>query len=487
MKIPADFVVRQFLRTYLDAFSIDEFRVMLNRIGVKNTKEECVEFLDSDESVFALANGMYITRASAFTGKYFSFKPSRKEIEQGMFIIGHRCMPFVDPDILSCAIQFRYKGKLLSSCVGEYDSSFALEHYTLYGEEFSTQYIAADPANAGLDLAALDFSLPPKVNLTGINMEPLFQDGFTLGDRLLCRVVNWDENIVEVSILRRNQSPFQMTLSDVGRENWYKLLETILEQSFDAIGPTRSIEEQLAIVFADRHAELCIRNCGSIEKLFSRTKKIDFELFGVETRLWHKGQDVPAVGRWNSRNLQEAADCIPSFGTEILAEPLPQFMLDSCIRDQIYKGEKDFEKIFHDLYPNFYRFPAAQQKLMLLNIKSRHDILSRRYNRFADFNLGSIRHKALELFVTVNDLVCAIDMAGTDLTRYPQQQLVILSQIFGHVMRLIDSMENEPAAILNEINEVDLSIEGMSLNFEGICGDLKRVLESEARNGFSVI
>ena len=72
MKIPADFVVRQFLRTYLDAFSIDEFRVMLNRIGVKNTKEECVEFLDSDESVFALANGMYITRASAFTGKYFN-------------------------------------------------------------------------------------------------------------------------------------------------------------------------------------------------------------------------------------------------------------------------------------------------------------------------------------------------------------------------------------------------------------------------------
>lgn len=487
MKIPADFVVRQFLRTYLDAFSIDEFRVMLSRIGVKSSNEECIEFLESDETVFALANGMYITRASAFTGQFFSFRPSRKEIEKKMFVVGHRCIPFVDSEILCCAIQFRFNGNLLNTCVDEFDSAFALDHYFLYGEEYSTQYIAADPSNSGLNLAALDFVLPAKVNLTCIDMKPLLEAGFTLGDRLLCKVVNWDESIVEVNILKRNQSPYQMTLQDVGRENWYRLLETILLQSFDTLGPTRSIEEQLALVFADRHAELCIKNCGSIEKLFSRTKKIGFELFGVETRLWHKGIDVPAVGKWNSRNLQEAAKELPAFGTEILAEPLPQFMIDAYVRDQIYKNEIDYEKIFHDLYPNFYRFPLVQQKIMLLNIKSRHDIISSKYNRFADFNLGPVRHRALQLFVTVNDLVCSIDMAGTDLSRYPQQELVILSQIFGHTMRLIDSMENDSAVILEEINEVSLSIEGMFFNFEGICGSLKKVLESEARNGFSVI
>ena len=41
----------------------------------------------------------FITRAGVFSNKWFSFRPTREEVKKGMFMIGHRSIPFTNPNV----------------------------------------------------------------------------------------------------------------------------------------------------------------------------------------------------------------------------------------------------------------------------------------------------------------------------------------------------------------------------------------------------
>ena len=488
MKIPAETLVQKFIRSYTDPFSAREFAGFLSKCGVKSTLEECEAFLENDSNVFALANGMYATRACAFTNQYFSIRPRRKELDKGVFIVGHRCMPFVDPDILSCSITFVYKNHILSKKVIEMDSPFVLEHFSLYGDEYAPQYVAQDPANEDLDLASLDYLLPPSVKITGVSVDMLLDDGFKPGDRLLCRVIDWDNCIVEVGFTpRKEDSQLKMTESDIDREHWYSLLEKDLLDSFSVAGPMCSIEEQLSVIFTDKRTTLCVPSCGSTEELFSRTNKVGFELFGVETRLWFKDQDVPAIGKWNDISYSAPEETHPVRPVAESFDELPSYIVDAAIRDQLYNQIWDIDLLLGNLYPNSYKVSPLQRKVMLLHLKNRHDILSANYNRFSDSEIGSLRHKVLDLFSQVNKLVYSIDLTCADLSAFPQQSLVILSQIFAHINHILEVSEADPLSLARDKNELLLSIEGMEFNFECVEEELRSVLAKESKNGFVVI
>ncbi|MCR5494429.1 MAG: hypothetical protein K6F15_02225 [Treponema sp.] len=491
MKIQVELLIHQFLRSYLEPFSVAEFVAFVKECGVKTTDRECVEYLDSNINVFALKNERYATRAAVFTDQYFSFKPGRKEFEQGLFITGHRCVPFVDPEILSFGINFVYKGKSLEKKTGTFDSQTVLDLFTLYGDEYSSQYIASDPVNSHIDLGKSDFILPPVVNVTCNSLEPLIKDGFKSGDRIICHVSDWDSNTVEIEFEARQTNSFQMTDADLARGEWYSNLDKFLCETFEHHGPLSSIEEQLATVFANHRTLLCKKNCGSLDEFFDRTNKVGFQLFGVETRLWNKGEDVPAIGKWNSldvtTNEYDENDDFDYESRGESIEPIPQYITDSYIKDFLFTKNDKIEEILPKLYPNFHRLTRFQQNFMLLHLKNRHAIISANYNRFADSEIGELRNKALDLFSSVNNLVYAIDMIKSDLSNYPQQPLVILSQIFGHVMHILEMCESDVAAVIQERNEILLSIEGMELNFECVDEDLKTVLEKETKNGFVII
>ncbi|MGP1459068.1 MAG: hypothetical protein ACTTKL_07140 [Treponema sp.] len=487
MKIPANLVIEHFLRSFGEPFSVQDFSVLLSHVGFDDSIEEAEFFLENNPYVFPLTDGFYITRSAAFTGRLFSFKPTKKEAAKGVFIAGCRTMPFTDPEMLSCGLTFRFKGIPISQEAVEFDSASALDFFQLCGEEFAVQFIGADPANSDLNLFETDFMLPSRVNVTGFSLKPLIkQGGFQYGDRLLCKVADWDAGIVDIVGISGKDEPFTITAEDVERENWYSALEKRLLETFCAVGPCASIEEQLAVTFAEYVPELCIRACGSVEEFLKRTQKIDFETFGVETRLWRKGEKVPAVGSWNKPYAPE------SYEKDLLSRPigideLPEILVDVFLKDHIYSNCGDFNKTLEKMYPYFYKLPEDKRDAMLLNLKNRHAILRRKYNRFADFEIGELRHKALELYGNVFELLCAIDEAGGNLEDFPQQPLVILSQIYAHISQILELSEADPAAVQSEYGEIALSVEGMEFNFEDICGLLWDVVDNKNKNCFMLV
>lgn len=483
MKLSIESLMNHFLRTYCEPFTAKEVCRMLAGVGIKVTVNDVMEYLEYEPMVFPLEKQLYITRAGAFTGQFFSFKPTAQEIEAQVFIAGDRCMPFVDGEVLSCSLQFEYNGRMLPPENFETDCNTARELFSFFGDEYASQYIAADPVNKGIDFAANNFELPSRLQLTGVSMKRIIQDcGFSYGDRFLCRVRNWSKGIIELfPLTRHKQNPFEMDAEDFERQQWNEVLERALLESFDRMGPCSSMEEQLANVFYENRRTLCTTCCGSIHEFLNSAKKVSMELFGVETRLWRQGEDVPAVGKWNRGSYEEGYDdALPLYD-------LPDFIIDSFITDQLYEKKDDVEALIERMLPESMQISEDERKFFTLQLMHRNAILRKKYNWFADYHFGSIRHRALELYSQVGSLVYEVDTATAQLDQFPQQELVTLSQLFTHISRMLEMIASGSDAAKEDADAMQLSLEGMEYNFEDIRGQLMSAVEKIRTKGFKVI
>ncbi|MBR6193351.1 MAG: hypothetical protein IKQ66_04220 [Treponema sp.] len=482
MKDNVQNMVSRFLRTYADKFTLRDVVKFFSSLGVKISSHECQAYLESSPYVFALEDGFYITRAGAFTGEIFSIRPSAREFEQRVLVPGSRCMPFVDSEMLPSALSFYIDGKRIQKRVGTFDCDSAIDFYQLYGEEYAPQYIASDPANSSLDMVARDYELPNNVMLTGLDMGVLIDDfGMQLGDRIMCSVTNWDKGIIHVMVVRDGKNKFNRGFEGSAKILWYTNLEKALLESFDRFGPCESIEEQLANVFFENTEDLCYSMCGSIEEyLNGYASKVGMQRFGVETRLWFKGQSVPCFGEWN-RMMDE-------FGMDTAWFPyiLSQDVVEQVLTDMVARRDSDFEQLLKKMYPSDYVFHKDEKNSILEMVKDWYVAIRESYNWFADRSIGDIRRQALELFVEVKDYVYKINEIGMDACGFPQQELVILTQLSGHLygimgmLKNIDSVERESESIL-------MSIDGMRWNFEDIRGILDSALEEHRVSQFKVV
>ncbi|MGI5058449.1 hypothetical protein [Treponema pectinovorum] len=475
--------ITRFLRTYDKPFTVSDVNSILKSFGEKIDKEEILDFLDNDDRVLSLNGRYYLTRAAAFTGMYFSFVPTQQELDQTLFIPGDRCLPFVDSEILSCQLKFVYKDKILSKKTIEIDCNTARDLFTFFGDEYSSQYIAADPVNTELNLAGNNFELPPKLKMTGISLERIFEDSpLKKGDRILCKLLDWDKGIIEICpILEHQKNPFILNSELDDRRQWNTILENSLLSCFEKMGPCKSIEQQLCFAFFESKKNLCTSACGSIHEFLAESKKISMELFGVETRLWKKGEDVPAVGSWNKDFLNYGLEaCFPSI-------EMPACLIDCLIKDQLYEKIDDISMIIKKVLPGGIELSEDEMELFTLQIMSRSAILRKHYNWFADFATGALRHKALDLYSKVGDLFYEIAGVGDDIEEFPQQELVTLSQLYTHISRILELLTGSADCKEDDKLALKLSLEGMECNFEDIRPELMTAIDKFRSKQFKVI
>ena len=85
--------------------------------------EKILEFLRNSPNVYVDTEGKFCSRAGLFTSRYFSFVPTKMEIENGYLILGHRGMPFVDPEFLPNELHVFFCGDLVPKKVIEVNTS----------------------------------------------------------------------------------------------------------------------------------------------------------------------------------------------------------------------------------------------------------------------------------------------------------------------------------------------------------------------------
>ena len=487
MQFSEDLAVDDFLRSRKTPFTLKDFTREMSRKGFSLTQREGEDYLAESPYVSWIEDGKFITRAAAFTGRFFSFTLTPEEFKNKMFVPGSRFMPFVDEMQNPASWKFFYDGRELPHRVGEFRKETALDLNVLYGEEYEVQYIAADPAMSEYDLADTDFELPSIVKITGCDLSRFIDgDGLRSGDRIVCRVLNWDKGEIEIFPQKRTRGQsgaiVQIGDADSERAAWGEAFEKALIKVLEREGPCATIEEQLAFAFYEDLETLCSFNCDSVENYLMHSKKIALELFGVETRLWYKGQDVPAVGTWNKGEMKKDPGDLGNLKFKI-----PEYILDNFLRDFEFRKQKDLTLLLKTMFPENFALTPDERRYVLLHIAGRHAIIARKYNYFADFPVGEIRNAALDLYSRVSSLVYDVESSSANFDKFPQNELVILSQLFAHINRILESIDSNPDAAVEDQATLDLSLEGMEYNFEDIEGALRGVIESEKRNNFTIV
>ena len=488
MTATQEILVNNFLRSFTDIFTLKDAVKIFDAIGIHCSERECEKLLIQNPLVFALKNHQFITRAGTFSHEVFSIKPTAREVEKGVVVIGSRCMPFIDSNILTSALEFRIEGQLVPKKAALFSSDFAIDAYQLYGEEYAPQFIASDPANESLHLEERDYLLPAQVYMTGLDVEFLSTNfGFEKGDRLLCCIDDWSEGHLNMMVLHEHQWLFTNNEVTEERINWFNNLEKLMLESFDQNGPCGSIEEQFANVFCQNLSSLCISSCGSIEEFLTyHNRKVAFESFGVESRLWRKGEEIPAVGKWNKIDLSAVKKSSGRRGEgRPFAYETPPYVLDLFIRDMLFRRSENLNDIVALYYPKEYKPEPREERDLLLHLKSRNTIIKKTYNWFKDQPWGHVRRQTLELYTRVNYLLLQIDKAGDVLEYLPQHEIIVLSQIYSNLLKMLQWICDEVYEYCSMDNALD-TVEGMKWNFEEIEGSIKKGLRDCQLKKFKV-
>ncbi len=476
-----------FLRKNYGEFSVQSINRHLRLLSIDFYDFDILSYVRSHPLVFTIGENTFITRASVFTDAYFSIKPSKIEISQGLLIPGHRCMPFVDPDIYPHEITFVYNSCSLQKKVVQLPLNDIIESSFLFGEEYIPQLFAADPANASHDFIKNDYTLPNIVDCTTIDMRDVYEQlHFQYGDRLLAKVIDWNAGVIELEYQQSQKaSPFEITEEDESRDQWFNILDEALLHSISLNGPLAGIEEQLSYTFYANTSSLCTKFCCSIEEYMNLDRSISIEYYGVESRLWKKGEEIPAIGTWNE-NLKETDDLMNTLYEEI-GIPIPFYMLDAYIFDALFHNEKGVMGIYNKMIPEKNALYEEQSKVFINLIQERYEKLEKKYNRFLDFETGEVRSRSLELYSALVSLICELDTCGLPASSLPQQQLVIVSQLFSHTTKFIEAFMTEVHLSKDDITMISSSLDGMTESFDDVSSELTLAMGKKNIDGFTII
>ena len=222
-----------------------------------------------------------------------------------------------------------------------------------------------------------------------------------------------------------------------------------------------------------------------MEEFIVNSKKIKFQPYGLESRLWKNDSEVPYVGSWN---IQARNELIMSE----IAMMFTPFVIDAFIENQLYQQERGkeiqpLEKVIESIFPNILTEGSFEWRFVLLNLEKRFDILKKSYNSFRDFPVAEIRKHCIDLFSQVSQLLCEIGSSEVPVETFPQQELVVLTQLYGHLVRMIEEVENQLVRDSLPVEEISMSLEGMEETFYEICDVLKKTVETNRLKGFEIV
>ena len=154
--------------------------------------------------------------------------------------------------------------------------------------------------------------------------------------------------------------------------------------------------------------------------------------------------------------------------------------------DELYSKKENEEKLIENLFPENYILTEAERTEIKEKIYSRKNYLKSRYNWFADFEAGDIRHKVLLLYRKIITLVYDIDSLDSDLNTMPQQSLVILMQLMNHSRFMLEAFLNVEEIDSSEIQNYGASLDGMEYNFDEVAVELRAALSKQIKTKFSM-
>ncbi|MDR2194561.1 MAG: plasmid pRiA4b ORF-3 family protein [Treponema sp.] len=412
---------------------------------------------------FPKGSKRWVPRRSCFEHRQFVIKPSRREIMQGVLIPGHRCVPFVNPILRPKEYAFFWEKRPVFWTKTKGDPEELYPYYTIFGEEYAPHYIAMD--NEENEYAYSDGEEPANVSISTLNMSRIYREtAFVPGDAFITKVVDWKRGVFMLEKVPKD------TWRESDLADWLSIAEEGFKESFKTLGPGMTTEEQIAHAYFFGGTRMCDIPAYSLEEfLYEKTDSIETVPYGIETRFWFAGKEIP-----DCRKLidgQRIAD--KTLIEELLFSkgiPVSEFVVQAYVRDSLYRRETSVENVLLRLIPN----PIARS-LSLREWNTLADYIAElfaeihpNYSIFIDKHAGPIRQNLVELHSAVIEFVASLLKDSMNECYLPQQAFIILSQIQTRAANLLDELSDDEEPPEMDMLAMDNAYLGMLDTYEEI-------------------
>jgi hypothetical protein len=472
----------EFLENNRDPFTLDDvvsFIRLLDASQNNRLAEEIITFIDSQNIAFRLDSGSWVSRRGCFEPFRFVISPTRPELLNGILIPGHRCVPFANPVLMPQEYRFFYKGTQIpfSSIEGPPEEFYP--YYTIFGEEYAPEYVAKDNPDNESAFNSDPYEDPPEVSIQTLDMRNLYRElAFVPGDRFVVRTRDWKQGCFE--------------LERVGKDEWskgdlYAWLEAAEEgfaASFKLLGPGRCTEEQIAYAYWYGGKRMRDVPAYSLEDfLYEQTDRIETTAYGMETRFWLAGKEIP-----DKKGLEELP--IQSFIEEILnrsGAPFSEYVVQSYVCDALFRRDKDIAALTKRIVPPAVVVDERDREYLAGFVTGLMAEIEPVYSPFKDSTMGPIRQRMGELHTAVIDLAARLRKGDINTSWLPKHTFIILSQIQEHAAGVLEDLNTDTPLDKDELDAIDNSLDNMIEAYEDIKELIDDALDSFRQNNLSVV
>jgi hypothetical protein len=475
----------EFLDSASEPFRLDDvvsFIRMMEPRQVGRLRMELSSLLDARRLAFRLDSHRWVSRRGCFESAPFVINPTKLELLNGILIPGHRCIPFANPSLFPQDYSFYWKGRAIPFTTTEGPPEEFYPYYSLFGEEYAPQYVARDNPDNEAAFNSDIYEDPPEVSIKTLDMRNLYREiSFVPGDHLLVRTRSWKEGSFDLERVPKDAWP----RSDIYA--WIEAAEGGFEDAFEFLGPGSSTEEQAAYAYwygGKRMRD--IPACSLEDFIYEETDRIETVPYGIETRFWYAGKEIPDINYLVGSQLPPDQTVVENilFHYQI---PVSEYVIQSYIRDALFRREKDSSAVLERLVPPAQRLEEREQKLLNSYITGAYEEFKCAYTFFADQTMGPIRQRVAELHTAVVDLYIRLKKSRVESSALPTHTYVVLSQIQNHAAAVLEDLDTDETLSQDELETIDSSLDSMIDTYEEIKELIEVAMTTRRRNNLSVV
>jgi hypothetical protein len=355
-------------------------------------------------------------------------------------------------------------------------------YYNIFGEEYASQYVARDNPENESAYNSDPYEDPPEVSVQTVDMRNIFREAsFIPGDRFIVRNKDWKQGYFNLEKAGKDAWP------EAELFTWFEAAEGGFEDSFALLGPGISTEEQIAYAYWYGGKRMRELPAYALEEfLYEKTNRIEKVDYGIESRFWFAGKDIP-----DSKGLSGLA--VPPDRTyieDILYKaniPISEYVLLSYTRDALFRNEKNIDKVLERIVPPVIRLENREWNALLDYVTDSMDELRKFYTLFLDQGMGPLRQQVGELHSAVVDLAARLQKGEIDPSWLPRHTFIMLSQIQAHAASLLEDLDSDEAPPESEMEAMGNSLDSMIETFREIKAMIDDAMNSFRRKNMFLI
>jgi hypothetical protein len=485
MELDQEEALYEFLENATDPFTLEQITSYVQVSGQRRNKrlaQEVTAYLEQRKIAFKQDNKHWVSRRCCFEPAEFVITPTRQELLNGILIPGHRCVPFANPTAMPHRYEFFFNGKRIPTTTTEASPEDLYPYFCVYGEEFAPQYIARDNPKNEEAYNSDPYEDPPEVSIHTLDMRAIYREcSFVPGDRFVARTLDWKECRFELSKAKREE------WSGADLAAWVEAAETGFENSFALIGAGASTEEQIAFAYWYGGRRMRELPAYSLEEfLYERTDRIDTVPYGIETRFWFAGKEIPDNTDIQNYNVPPDRTYIE----ELLYKkniPISEYVILSYLRDAFFRNEKGIEEVVNRIVPPVIHLEKAEWEIITEYLSDRMEDFYEGYSLFLDQGTGPVRQRVAELHTAVIDLAARLQKGDIEAAWLPRHTFIVLSQIQGHAAALLEDLVFDDSPPESDIIAMDNSLDSMVETYGDIKELINNAMDSFRRSNLTII